>query len=173
MDLPTRERHFAHRDHMQRDDDTPARVRWARLRLQIIGTLLASPRRSGRSPPSHRGAGGACLEASTHGRGGALLLRHDRALVLPRAPRRRSARRAGAQGPQARWHSSEHPARARAAIAQQHRDHPRWSVQAPPRQPRRARSLSNPHRPVPGYCAVRRYMKQQGLVRARKRRHRA
>ena len=28
---------------MARDDDTPARVRWARLRFSIIGPLLASP----------------------------------------------------------------------------------------------------------------------------------
>ena len=32
---------------MPQDDDTPARVRWARLRLQIIGTLLASPPEAG------------------------------------------------------------------------------------------------------------------------------
>ncbi len=32
---------------MARDEDTPARVRWARLRFQIIGTLLASPPEEG------------------------------------------------------------------------------------------------------------------------------
>ncbi len=28
---------------MAHDDDTPARVRWARLRFQILGPLLAAP----------------------------------------------------------------------------------------------------------------------------------
>jgi hypothetical protein len=32
---------------MTKDDDTPTRVRWARLRFQIIGPLLASPPETG------------------------------------------------------------------------------------------------------------------------------
>jgi putative transposase len=32
---------------MGQDDGAPMRVRWARLRLQIIGTLLASPPEDG------------------------------------------------------------------------------------------------------------------------------
>ena len=36
---------------MTKDDGTPARVRWARLRFQIIGPLLASPPETGELGP--------------------------------------------------------------------------------------------------------------------------
>jgi transposase InsO family protein len=72
-------------------------------------------------------------------------------------------------------HAGTHPSVGPAladAIARQHRDHPRWSYQlhydnivALGREDARLG-------PLPGYATVCRFMKAQGLARARKRRHR-
>ena len=57
---------------MSDESSTPARVRWARLRFQIIGQLLATPPEIGRARRAHRRAGGKSLAAPQHGRGGAI-----------------------------------------------------------------------------------------------------
>jgi transposase InsO family protein len=157
---------------MQRDDDTPARVRWARLRLQIIGTLLASPPTHGELRPridelaartyKHPRTG-----ETMHVSFGAI----ERWYYIAR----------GAQDPLAALarkipkHAGTHPSISAAlaeAIAKQHREHPRWSFKLH-HDNLLALAREEPSiAPVPGYSAVRRYMKQHGLVRTRKKKRR-
>ena len=156
---------------MQRDDDTPARVRWARLRLQIIGTLLASPPEAG--DLRHR-IEELAARAWKHPRTGEVVhfsfATIERWFYLARA----AADPLSALARKVPKHAGTHPSIPPAlveAIAHQHGEHPRWTfklhydnlVALAREQPAIG--------PVPGYCAVRRYMKQHGLVRVRKRRH--
>ncbi|HKQ70312.1 MAG TPA: DDE-type integrase/transposase/recombinase, partial [Polyangiaceae bacterium] len=72
-------------------------------------------------------------------------------------------------------HAGTHPSLGPAlteVIAQQHRDHPRWSFQLH-YDNLLALAREDPRLgPMPGYATVCRFMKEQGLLRARKRRHR-
>jgi putative transposase len=155
---------------MKRDDDTPARVRWARLRLQIIGTLLASP-------PSHGELRHRIEELAskpyTHPRTGEIMRVSfgaiERWYYIAKSARDPLAALARKIPKHAGTHPSISPALAE-AIAKQHREHPRWSfklhydnlVALAREEP--ALGL------VPGYTAVRRYMRQHGLLRMRKKR---
>lgn len=155
---------------MARDDDTPARVRWARLRFSIIGPLLAAP--------PDEGEARARIEELA-----ARMWRHPttedsirfsfktierwyyatRGEVDPlRALERKIPKHAGTH-PSVSVELAE-------AITRQYREHPRWSYQlhydnvvALGREDPRLE-------PMPGYATVCRFMKDHGLVRARKRR---
>lgn len=159
---------------MTTDDGIPARVRWARLRLQIIGSLLASPPAAG-----ELGARLSELASKTyvHPSTGARV-RFGRSTIErwlyaargePQDPIRALERKVHAR---AGTHGSI-GAVLRAAIGEQHRAHPRWSYQLhhdnlvswAKTQPSMGR--------VPSYTTVRRYMKAQGLMRARRRGGRA
>jgi putative transposase len=155
---------------MTKDDGIPTRVRWARLRFQIIGSLLASPPETG-----ELGAKLAELAAKTY--------------VHPAT----GARVHFAQSTIERWLycariESKDPIRAlerkvhgragtnptiglvlREAIRAQHQAHPRWSYQLhhdnlvawAKTEPSMGR--------VPSYTTIRRYMRTHGMVRARSR----
>jgi transposase InsO family protein len=153
---------------MTKDDGIPTRVRWARLRFQIIGSLLASPPESG-----ELGAKLDELAAQTyvHPATGArvhfarstierwLYTARNEPKEPIRALERKIHGRAGTNptiGPVLRE-----------AIRSQHQAHPRWSyklqhdnlVAWAKTQPSMGR--------VPSYTTIRRYMKAHGLVRAR------
>lgn len=155
---------------MAKVDDTPARVRWARLRLQIIGILLASPPEGGELKARleelaarswrHPTTGDAVrfsfktIERWFYAARG----KDDPFAVLARKVPR---------------HAGTHPSVTEAlgeAIVRQHRDHPRWSFQLH-HDNLVALAREDPRLGiVPGYATICRYMKQRGLLRARKKR---
>jgi putative transposase len=157
------------------DDDRAlsARVRWARLRFQILGPLLAAP-------PSEAGELKTRLEELA-----ARTWRHPTTGESVRFSFKTFerwwyiARAAGdplaALARKVHSHAGSHPRIGAAladAIARQHRDHPRWSFQLHVDN-LVALSREDPRiGPVPSYATVCRFMKEQGLLRARKRRHR-
>jgi len=158
---------------MANDDDTPARVRWARMRFSIIGPLLAAPPDEGELKPRldelaarmwrHPGTGESVrfsfktIERWFYAARGAT----DPIAVLAR----KVPSHAGTQ-------PSISPALAE-AIIRQHREHPRWSFQL---HYDNVLALSREDArlgPVPGYATVCRFMKGRALLRARKKRRHA
>ena len=116
---------------MARDDDTPARVRWARLRFSIIGPLLAVAARRRRAQARIDGARRAFVATPDDGRVAcASRSRRSSAGTTRRAAQADPIRALAAQSPETRRHPPERVGRARRGrSAQQHQDHPRWSYQ--------------------------------------------
>jgi putative transposase len=158
---------------MANNDHAPsARVRWARLRFQILGPLMAAPADDGE------------LKARLD----ALAARHWRHPSTGEAIRfsfktlerwwytaRDATDPLAALARKVPSHAGTHPSIGPAlaeAIARQHREHPRWSYQLH-YDNLVAVACEDPRLgPMPGYATVCRFMKAQGLSRARKRRHR-
>jgi putative transposase len=152
------------------NDDTPARVRWARLRFSIIGPLLASPPQDGELRARieelaarrwrHPGTGEAIrFSFKTIERW--LYAARDQADPIA-ALARKVPKHAGT-------HPSVSPAVA-VAIARQHAAHPRWTWQLH-HDNLVALAREDPALgPLPGYTTLCRYMKHHGLVRAKKKR---
>ena len=155
----------------QDDDEAPARLRWARLRFAMIGPLLHSPPAPGdvghriaeiakqtwRHPISNEVIS---ISAKTIER----LYYAVRGEADPfRALERKTPKHAGT-------HPSVSPALA-GAIRAQYDDHPSWSYQLHYDNlvviAKEAPSIG----PMPGYATVRRYMKDHGLFRRKRRRH--
>lgn len=157
---------------MPKDDDTPARLRWARTRFSIVSTLLSSPPGEGELH-----ARIAELAATTW--------RHpttDEAIKFSfktierwyylardeKEPWVALARRVPS-------HAGTHPSISAAladAIAAQHKDHPRWSYQLH-HDNLVALARQDPMLGiVPGYATVCRFMKATGRLRGRRRRRR-
>ena len=152
---------------MANDDHAPsARVRWARLRFQILGPLLAAPADDGElkarieelaaapvatpAPPARRSAS----RSRPSSAGG----------TSPRGAER-SARRARTQGPR-RTPAPTRASRPRARRGDRApaREHPRWTFQLH-HDNLVALAREDPRLgPVPGYATVCRYMKEQGLL---------
>src|SRR5580658_4847035 len=93
---------------MARDDDTPTRVRWARLRFSIIGPLLASPAEGG---DLKRRIEELALRSWKHPQTG------DAIAALARKVHARAGTHPSVLAPLAE------------AIARQHAEHPRWTYQ--------------------------------------------
>ncbi len=155
---------------MARDDDTPARVRWARLRFSIIGPLLAASPEQGelktriaelaQRPWRHPTTGETVrFSFKTIER----WFYAARGKADPVAELARKVHR----------HAGTHPSVSVAlaeAIERQHRAHPRWSFQLH-HDNLVALAREDPRiAPVPGYATVCRYMKHHALVRAKKKR---
>lgn len=158
-------------DAMGNDDGTPARVRWARLRFQIIGPLLASPPEVGE-----------------------LAARLDELSALTYVHPTTGARVHFARPTIERWYytakneskdplrvlerkvharAGMHPtmsARLIEAIGAQHKAHPRWSYQLQHDNLVAWAKTEPSIGRVPSYTTLRRYMKGRGLVRAKKKR---
>jgi putative transposase len=159
---------------MTDDDRAPsARVRWARLRFQILGSLLAAP-------PAEGGELKARLEelaARTwrHPTTGESVRFSFKTLERWWYIARATGDPLAALARKVHSHAGTHPRIGDAlahAIVRQHRDHPRWSFQlhldnvvALAREDPRLG-------PVPSYTTLCRFMKSRGLLRARKHRHR-
>jgi putative transposase len=156
----------------ENDHAASARVRWARLRFQIIGPLLAAPADAGELKGRIEELAGRGWKHPTTGETIRFSFKTvERWLYIARA----AADPFAALARKVHGHAGTHPSIAPAlaeAIARQHRDHPRWTFQlhydnllALAREdPRLA--------PMPSYPTVCRFMKGMGLLRARKRRHR-
>jgi putative transposase len=149
-----------------------ARVRWARLRFQILGPLLAAPADDGELKTRIDALAARAWRHPTTGESVRFSFKTiERWWYTAR----------GADDPLAALarkvpsHAGTHPSLGPLlveAIVKQHRDHPRWSFQLhydnllalAREQPTLA--------PVPSYPTLCRFMKGQGLLRAKKRRHR-
>jgi transposase InsO family protein len=155
---------------MARDDDTPMSVRWARLRFQIIGALLASPPEDGElklrieelaaRPWRHPATGDTIRFA---------FKTIERWFYSARGEADPIAILARKVPSHAGTHKSISPALGE-AIARQHREHPRWSYQL---QYDNVVALARDQPElgvVPGYATLCRYMKGRGLIRSRRRR---
>jgi putative transposase len=155
-------------------NDTPApsaRVRWARLRFQILGPLLAAPADDGELKARIEALAARPWRHPTTGETIHFSFKSiERWWYVARGaddPLSALARKIPA-------HAGTHPSLGAAleqAIAQQHRDHPRWSFQLHHDNLvalAREQSLG----PVPSYPTVCRFMKGRGLLRGRKHRHR-
>ena len=154
------------------DHALSARVRWARLRFQIIGPLLAAPADAGELKGRIEQLAAQPWKHPTTGESIRFAFKTiERWLYIARAARDPFA----ALARRVHGHAGTHPSIAPAladAIARQHRDHPRWSfllhydnLLALAREDPRLG-------PVPSYPTICRFMKGVGLLRARKRRHR-
>lgn len=153
-------------------DDTPARVRWARLRFSIIGTLLASPPETGKLAEELSGLAGRTWRHPTTGEATHFSSKTlERWYYLARAqddPMRALERKVPK-------HAGTHPtisAELAAAIACQHTQHPRWSYQLHYDNLRALAKEDASLGRVPAYATVCRYMKAQGLLRQKKGRRR-
>jgi putative transposase len=152
-------------------DDTPVRVRWARLRFEIIGTLLASPPEGGELK---RRLEELAARAWRHPTTGEVVRFSFKTIERwfycaknAQDPMEALARKVPS-------HAGTQPSispELAAAIVQQHSEHPRWSYQL---HYDNVVALGR-ERPelgvVPGYATICRYMKGQGLRRAKRKRH--
>jgi putative transposase len=151
-------------------DDTPARVRWARLRFAIIGPLLAAPPDDGELK--------ARLDARSfrHPATGETVHFSFKTIERWFYAARGVPDPIAALARKVPSHAGTQPSISAVlaeAIVRQHNDHPRWTFQlhydnlvALAREdPRLA--------PMPGYASICRFMKARALLRARKKRHHA
>jgi transposase InsO family protein len=153
---------------MGKDDSIPARVRWARLRFQIIGPLLASPPESGELAVRLDELATVPYVHPTTGervRFGRSTIEHWLYLArnAPNDPIGALERKVHAR---AGKHPSVSPKLAE-AIATQYRQHPRWSYTLHhdnlKAQARIDRGLGR----VPSRVTLARYMKTHAMVRSR------
>ncbi len=158
---------------MTETDHAPsARVRWARLRFQIVGPLLAAPADAGELKSRiEELAARAWRHPTTGGSTHFSFKTIERWWYIVRAAKDPFA----ALARRVHGHAGTHPSIGEAladAIARQHRDHPRWSFQLH-HDNLLALAREDPRLgTIPSYPTVARFMKEQGLLRARKRRHR-
>jgi transposase InsO family protein len=170
--LPIDDAGRAHSLIMTSRDDTPARVRWARLRFQIIGTLLAAPAEDGELKRRIE-------ELASRP------WRHPTTEEVIRFSFKTIERwfytARGAPNPidvlarKVPRHAGTHPMVSEGlgdVIARQYREHPRWTFQLH-HDNLLAIVRERPELgPMPGYTTVCRYMKHHGLLRVRKKRQR-
>lgn len=153
---------------MTKDDGIPTRVRWARLRFQIIGSLLASP-------PDAGDLGGKldelAAETYVHPATGARV-HFARSTIerwlycarnAPKDPIRALERKVHGR-------AGTNPtigAVLREAIRVQHQAHPRWSYQLHHDNLVAWAKTAPTMGRVPSYTTIRRFMRTHGMVRAR------
>ena len=157
---------------MTDDDHAPsARVRWARLRFQILGSLMAAPASDGELKASIAELASRCWRHPSTGESIRFSFKTiERWWYIARDaddPLEALARKVPA-------HAGTHPSIGQAlaqAIAAQHRDHPRWSFQLHYDNLLALVRQDPGLGPAPSYPTLIRFMKDKGLLRARKRRH--
>ncbi len=158
--------------YMSGNDDTPARVRWARLRFSIIGPLLASPPEGGELAAQIHGlAAKPWLNPATGETIRFAFKTIERWYYTSRGdpdPMRALERKIPA-------HAGTQPSVSAAvggAIEQLHRDHPKWSYQLHFDNLVALARADPTLCPTPSYGSVCRYMKRRGLLRVKKTRRR-
>jgi putative transposase len=157
---------------IDKDHAPSARVRWARLRFQIVGPLLAAPADAGELKGRIEQLAASAWKHPTTGDSIRFSFKTiERWLYIARAaddPFAALARRV-------HGHAGTHPSIAPAladAVSRQHRDHPRWSFQLH-YDNLLALAREDPRLgPVPSYPTLCRFMRSLGMLRARKRSHR-
>jgi putative transposase len=154
------------------DHASSARVRWARLRFQILGPLMAAPADEGELKARLEQLASRHWRHPTTGESIRFSFKTlERWWYVARAASDPLAALARKVPSHAGTHRSISPALAE-AIAQQHRDHPRWTWQLHYDNLVALAREDPPLGPMPGYTTLCRFMKSQGLLRARKLRHR-
>ena len=157
---------------MATNEDTPVRVRWARLRLQIIGSLLAAPPADGELKARIE-ALAAC--GWRHPTTGETIRFSFKTIERWFYVAREQADPIVALARKVPSHAGTFPSVPAAlgqALTRQHAEHPRWSFQLH-YDNIKVRVGEDPKLgPMPGYASVCRYMKHHGLLRAKKVRHR-
>lgn len=153
---------------MDQPAKAPARQRWAQLRLQIIGPLLASPAERGELHTRICELAGRTYRHPTTSEairfGFKTIERWYYAAKDQANPVEALARKVPG-------HAGMHPsisAALAAAITRQHRDHPRWSYQLHYDNLLALAQGDSSLGRVPGYSTVRRFMREQGLSRSRR-----
>lgn len=156
---------------MTSQDDTPARVRWARLRFQIIGPLFAAPPEPGEL---QRQIEGLAARSWRHPSTGEAIRFSFKTIERWFYAARGAGDPLDALARKVPRHAGTHPTVSAAigeAIGRQHREHPRWTFQLH-HDNLVAIARERPELgPMPSYTTVSRYMKHHGLLRARKKRH--
>jgi putative transposase len=151
----------------------PTRLRWAQLRLMVIGPLLAAPPEPGELKTRLRELAEKTWLHPTTGKPKTFgLSTIERWLYAARsndtdpvsALERKTHALAGQQ-------PSMHEA-IRAAIRTQHRDHPRWSYQLHYDNLRVLAEKQPALGQLPSYATVRRWMKKSGLMRVKRKKSR-
>ncbi len=147
-------------------------MRWARLRFQILGTLMAAPADDGELKVRIEALAARAWRHPTTGESIRFSFKTiERWWYIARDAEDPFAALARKVPSHAGTHPSVSAALAE-AIAAQHRDHPRWTWQLH-HDNLVALTREDPRLgPVPSYPTVCRFMKGQGLLRARIRRHR-
>jgi putative transposase len=158
---------------MANDDHAPtARVRWARLRFQILGPLLAAPADDGELKARIEAL---AARAWRHPTTGESIRFSFKTLERWWYVARHAADPLAVLARKIPAHAGTHPSVSPAlieAILKQHRDHPRWSFQLH-YDNLVAIAREDPRLcPMPGYATVCRFMKGKGLLRVRARRRR-
>lgn len=152
------------------DDDAPARLRWARLRFSIIGPLLASPAEPGELASRIKELADTAWRHPTTGE----VLRYS-AKTIERMyyAARGEADPFRALERKVPSHAGTHPTVSEAlakAIAKQYDEHRGWSYQLHYDNLVAAAKEDASRGPLPGYATVRRFMKDRGMLKNRKRR---
>jgi putative transposase len=152
---------------MKPEDAAPARLRWARLRFSIIGTLLASPPDPGQLQGRIGELAGKSWKHPTTGeslRFSAKTIERMYYLARNEVDPIRALERKVPK------HAGTHPSMSAGlanALTQQYREHPRWSYQLH-RDNLAVLVKETPSLgPMVGYATVCRFLKDHGLVRQR------
>jgi putative transposase len=150
------------------DDDTPARVRWARLRFQILGQLLASPPSDGEVSARIEELAARAWRHPTRAEATHFSFKTIERWYYAVREEIDPLRALERKIPK---HAGTHPSvsiRLAEVIAEQHRDHPRWTYQLH-YDNLVALGREDPRlEPMPAYATIVRYMRDHGLVRSRR-----
>jgi len=157
----------------EKSSNQPSRLRWAQLRLMVIGPLLAAPPEPGELKTRLRELAEKTWLHPTTGK--------PTTFGLSTIERWLYAARSNDNDPvsalERKTHAlaGQHPSiieSIRAALRTQHRDHPRWSYQL---HYDNLRALAEKHPELgllPSYASVRRWMKKSGLLRIKRKKSR-
>ena len=157
----------------EKSSNQPTRLRWAQLRLMVIGPLLAAPPEPGELKTRLRELAEKTWLHPTTGK--------PTIFGLSTIERWLYAARSNDNDPvsalERKTHAlaGQHPSIVdcvRAALRTQHRDHPRWSYQL---HYDNLRALAEKHPELgllPSYASVRRWMKKTGLLRVKRKKSR-
>ena len=155
---------------MSHDDPPPARLRWARLRFSIISQLLASPPEPGDLAAR---IDELAKKAWQHPTSGEKLFFSPKTIERLYYTARSDDDPLGALARKVPKHAGTHPsvsAAVAAAIEAQYQDHQAWTYQLHYDNLVVLAKKEPAMCPMPGYATVRRFMKDHGMFRIRKRR---
>ncbi len=155
---------------MDASDDAPLPQRWAHLRFSIVGPLLASPRSRGELRAALLDLAGRTWLHPVTRQATCFSFRTIERWYY--RARREACDPVGALRKKPRADAGTRPSVSTAlrdAVAAQHREHPSWSVQLHHDNLAVAVVSDSSLGPLPSYATLRRFMKSQALVRARRR----
>lgn len=153
------------------DSMTPARLRWARLRFAIVGPLLASPPEPGELASRIEEL---AQKAWRHPTTGEVLHLSRKTIERMYYAARKDNDPLRALERKVPKHAGTHPSVSAAlacTIEKQYREHPRWSYRLHYDNLVVVAKKDPAMSPMPGYTTVRRFMKDRGWLRQKKRRH--